>query len=168
MPLGDAYLELIAIVDEVEAAQSPFGSWIAPVSPATARLLGWAVRTDDLDAECRRLGLAMTPGSRATGDGQLLRWRAAGVERAMDEPCLPFFIEWERGTALPGEAPVTHRDADLRISELHLDGDADRLTAWLGDHDLPITIRPGTPAVAAVTLTGASGETVLDAEGLEA
>src|SRR5438132_3854521 len=29
VPLGEAYLELIAVSDEAEAAQSPFGSWVA-------------------------------------------------------------------------------------------------------------------------------------------
>ena len=49
VPLGDTYLELVAVVDEAEAAQSGFGSWVAGWQPS-ARLLGWCVRTDDLDS----------------------------------------------------------------------------------------------------------------------
>src|SRR5207247_9143223 len=29
VPLGDAYLELVTVVDEAEAGQSPFGRWVA-------------------------------------------------------------------------------------------------------------------------------------------
>ena len=44
VPLGGAYLELIAVVDGSAAELSPFGRWIAASSSATARPLGWAVR----------------------------------------------------------------------------------------------------------------------------
>src|SRR5688572_29225275 len=57
VPLGAAYLELVAVVDAAEAARSPFGSWVAGVRPGTVRPFGWAVRTDELDAVARRLGL---------------------------------------------------------------------------------------------------------------
>jgi hypothetical protein len=29
VPLGDAYLELVTVVDAAEAARSPFGQWVA-------------------------------------------------------------------------------------------------------------------------------------------
>src|SRR5439155_21921320 len=74
VPLGEAYLELVAVVDEAEAAQSPFGRWVATASPAPAELLGWAVRVDALDEDARRLGLVAAAGSRATRDGEVLRW----------------------------------------------------------------------------------------------
>jgi hypothetical protein len=133
VPLGDAYIELVTVVDEVEAAQSTFGRWVAgaPDGP-----LGWSVRTVDLDAVAARLDLTVTDGSRGA-----LRWRLAGVEQAAAEPSLPFFIEWAPGSTLPGAA------GKARSLELHLAGDADRLTAWLGGHRLPITVETGTPAV---------------------
>ena len=97
-----------------------------------------------------------------------MRWRLAGVEQAAAEPCLPFFIEWAPATSLPGRAPATHRvGGPVQIARLQLDGDGDRLAAWLGDHRLPITVRPGVPAVAAVFLTGAAGEIALDADELQ-
>ena len=86
----------------------------------------------------------------------------AGIEQATAEPSLPFFIEWGHGTPLPGRAPVTHRAGAVQIATLRLDGDADRLAAWLGAHRLPVTVRPGTPAVASIVLTGPAGEIVLD------
>ena len=164
VPLGEAYLELVAVVDEAEAAQSPFGSWVAQARPTLATPLGWAVRTNELDDVARRLGLVVAPGSRVTRDGQLVRWRLAGIEEASAEPSLPFFIEWGHGTPLPGRARATHAAGGVQIAKLQLDGDPDRLDAWLGAHHLPITVHPGTPALTSIILTGAAGEIVLDAE----
>jgi Glyoxalase-like domain len=166
VPLGEAYLELVAVIDETEAAQSRFGGWVAAAGPTLPRPLGWAVRTSELDDVARRLDLTVAAGSRAGRSGKLLRWRLAGIERAATEPSLPFFIEWGHGTPLPGRATATHRAGPVQIAELRLDGDADRLAAWLGAHDLPITVRPGRPAVSSIVLTGAADEIVLDADRL--
>jgi Glyoxalase-like domain len=163
VPLGEAYLELVAVVDEAEAAGNPFGSSVARAHPTVPRPIGWAVRTHTLDDVARRLDLTVGAGSRVGRGGQLLRWRLAGIEQAAAEPSLPFFIEWERGTSFPGHARAVHQAGAVRISELKLDGDADRVAAWLGPHDLSITVRPGTPAVTSIILSGAAGEIVLGA-----
>ena len=163
VPLGDAYLELVAVVDEAEAAQSPFGRWVAGADPGLFRPLGWAVRTHQLDDAARRLGLTVHAGSRAGRDDRLLRWRLAGIEQAAADSSLPFFIEWAPGSPLPGRVPVTHRAGAVRIAQLQLVGDADRLTAWLGDHRLPIAVGAGAPELTTVVLTGAAGQIARDA-----
>jgi Glyoxalase-like domain len=163
VPLGESYLELVAVVDGDEAALSPFGSWVGRASRTFAEPLGWAVRTNELDDVARRIGLVVAAGSRATRDGRLLRWRLAGLEQAAAEPSLPFFIEWEHGTPLPGQTPAAHQVAGVRIAKLKLDGDADRVADWLGDHHLPITVHGGRPALTSIVLTSATGEIVLDA-----
>jgi hypothetical protein len=89
VPLGDAYLELVAVVDEATAAASAFGRWVAGASAGILRPLGWAVRTNELDGTTQRLGVPASPGSRSREDGQTLRWRLAGIERAAEEPALP-------------------------------------------------------------------------------
>ena len=149
VPLGDAYLELVAVVDEAEASESPFGSWVADALAAGhRRLLGWAVRTQELDAVAARLGLEPQPGSRARPDGSELRWRTAGVEHALSEPCLPFFIEWDAGVVLPGRAaePVG------TIERLDVTGDPNRISAWLGEHPLPVAVDSGAPAIRRIVL----------------
>jgi glyoxalase-like protein len=146
VPLGDTYLELIAVVDRTEAAASAFGRWVADARPGP---LGWAVRTRDLDGVARQRDLAVNAGSRATPTGEVLRWRSAGIAEAAAEPPLPFFLEWAEGAPFPGRDPAT----SARIDRLELRGNADRLADWLGAHDLPIVVRPGQPALQAVVLT---------------
>ena len=80
VPLGETYLELVAVVDDTEAAGSGFGSWVA--GGDLPRLLGWCVRTDDLDEVAGRLSLEIADGSRARPDGTILTWRMAGLERS--------------------------------------------------------------------------------------
>jgi hypothetical protein len=143
VPLGATYLELVAVVDEAEASQSAFGRWVA--ASRSGAPFGWAVRTPDLDAVAGRLGLTVNAGSRLAPDGGRLTWRMAGIERAAAEPSLPFVIEWGPDTPFPGAAG-SHVDVSLQLR-----GDARRLTDWLGQHQLPITVRPGAPAVQRVT-----------------
>jgi len=149
VPLGETYLELVAVVDEAEAVAGGFGGWVAEgVRP---RLLGWCVRTDDLDAVAARLGLTIADGSRARPDGTLLTWRMAGLERSAEEPSLPFFIEWGNGTPYPGEALAQ----SATIDELRLQGDPGRIAEWVDGAKLPLSLGEGEPAVLAVVLDGA-------------
>ena len=161
VPLGDAYLELVAVVDQAEAAQSLFGTWVASRAGPLAGPFAWAVRTHRLDDVAHRLGLTVTANSRMDRSGRLLRWRLAGIEHAVKEPAFPFFIEWQEGTPLPGSARRADAEGALAIASLRLSGDPDRLTAWLGGHAMPIAVRPGPPAVTGITLTGAAGEIVV-------
>lgn len=106
VPLGDSYLELVAVVDRTTASQTAFGRWIAAAAPG--RPLGWAVRTDAIEAVGQRLGLTVVPGFRTTPSGTRITWRSAGVEDAVREPALPFFIQWGDGVQVPGATPIRH------------------------------------------------------------
>jgi hypothetical protein len=155
VPLGDTYLELVSVVDSAKARESAFGRWVALGSTGLLSPLGWAVRTDDIDGVAARNDLVVETGSRLTPSGEPLRWRFAGVDRAVAEPCLPFFIEWEEGSTFPGSGG--RPTEAVRLSMLVLGGDPERVAEWLGGHALPIEVRPGPPAVAAVVLRIRSG-----------
>ena len=161
VPLGTSYLELIAVVDQQAAAASSFGQWVARDASPLGRPLGWAVRTGQLDELARRLELRVHGGSRVAPSGELVRWRSAGFEQAAAEPSLPFFIEWAAGVRLPGTTAVTHPATPTGIATLLLEGDPERLADWLGNHTLPIVVRAGSPAVAGIVLSTATGEIVL-------
>jgi Glyoxalase-like domain len=161
VPLGVAYLELVAVVDSAEAKKSAFGNWVLHAASEWPRALGWAVRTDDLDAVSSRLHLKARGGSRVLRDGRHLRWRLAGVEQAAARPMLPFFIEWGRETPLPGPAPVAHAAGEVAIHELQVTGNADELAAWIGEHQIRVRVQPGVPALTGVVLATTRGEIVI-------
>jgi len=159
VPLGESYLELVAVVDRDEAAERDFGRWVAAVDAKSgSRPFGWAVRTTDLDRIAHRLGLIVESGSRVTPEGQVLRWRAASLDEPAAEPSLPFFIEWAEGSAFPGRAAVVHPAGSVEIERLELRGDVARLSRWLGTHELPMSVRRGPPAVEQVVLKASDNE----------
>ncbi len=118
VPLGETYLELVAVVDVAEARQSVFGGWVATGATSAGQPIGWAVRTDEIDDVARRLRLTVRSGSRVTPTGDRLEWRAAGMEEAAAERALPFFIEWGPGTPFPGRAFVKHPGGTAAITRI--------------------------------------------------
>jgi Glyoxalase-like domain len=157
VPLGDLYVELIGVVDETTAAATDVGRWVADGASSGGSPIGWAVRPDDLDATSRRLGLTAYEGSRTMPDGATVRWRIAGLERAIGDH-LPWFIEWGDETTYPGVAGTT---LDARVVGIELEGDSAQLEAWLGPHALPLDVRPGTRGITAVVLDGPRGPVTL-------
>jgi hypothetical protein len=164
VPLGETYLELIAVVDAEEAESSDFGRAVLRAVTEDRPFVGWVVATDDIEGVARRLDLEVERKSRSTGDGSTLSWRLTGLEVAMETGVLPFFVEWESPPEdHPGAADVEH-DADaqgIAWVEVCTD-DEERLREWLGaDADLPVKVTEGDPAVAAVAIATGGGEVVL-------
>jgi Glyoxalase-like domain len=153
--LGDAYLELVAVVDERVARASSFGS--RALESAGGGLIGWAVRPDDLDATAGRLGLDVGEGSRTRPSGERVEWRMAGLDEAMKRPWLPFFIAWRDHAAFPGAT----RSPSARIVRLELECDARELSDWLGPHSIPVDVRAGDAGLTAVVLDGPQGTIAL-------
>lgn len=151
VPLGDAYIELVAVVEPDIASRAVFGIWIAAAAPGQP--LGWAVRTDCIDEVAGRLGLPIVAGSRAAPGGGLITWRSAGLEVAVREPGLPFFIQWGDDLPHPGAAGVRHRGGPARLKRLALTVDPARLADWLGEQDLPLSVAAGPSRLSAVILT---------------
>jgi hypothetical protein len=162
VPLGDSYLELIAVADSEEAEGSEFGRAVLRGLTEDRPLVGWVVATDDIDAVANRLGLEVEKKSRETADGSTLSWRLAGLEQATDTGALPFFIQWDvPEEQRPGAADASH-DSDPRgIAWVEVTGDPDRMRDWLGDADLPVRVTDGQPALSAAAIATAVSEIVI-------
>ena len=76
VPLGDAYLELLAIHDREEAASSPIGRILLERITGDG-LIAWAVRADNVPAIAQRLGTQLVTVRRDALTAQL-----TGVEEA--------------------------------------------------------------------------------------
>jgi hypothetical protein len=135
VPLGDAYLELLAIYDRKEAAASPIGRILLERITGDG-LIAWAVRTDDVAAIAQRLGTELVTVRRDALTAEL-----TGVAEALREPYLPFF---GRSDTRPGAGGTE------RLDWIEVGGDAERLREWLGGAELPVRVVDGPPAVRAV------------------
>ena len=139
VPLGNAYLELLAVDDRDEAAASPIGRILLERITGEG-LIAWAVAVADLHAVADRLGTPLLTVSRGGLEGHL-----TGVEEALREPTLPFFIS---ARTRPGEG------GSARLQWIEVRGDEQRLADWLGGAELPVRVTPGEPAVLAVGIGG--------------
>jgi len=83
-----------------------------------------------------RLGRPSVEGHRRRPDGVDLTWRQIGVNALLDDPALPFFIQWTVG-------PELHPSADAKavatIVGCEVAGDPDKIHSWIGgDFETPI------------------------------
>jgi len=161
VPLGDDYVELLAVVDRDVAASSAFGTFLRDLTAEGDRWFTVCVADDDLDGTAARLGLDVVRGSRLRPDGREISWRSAGLEDPKRDPWLPFFIEWQTADAHPGRMPADRPVAATGISWVEMAGDEARLGEWLGGAELPIRMVGGESGVRAVGLSSPGGEILL-------
>jgi catechol 2,3-dioxygenase-like lactoylglutathione lyase family enzyme len=141
VPLGNGYIEILAIADPQEAASSPLGRAVTGrIAAQGDGLMGWAVAVDDVDETAGRIESTISTIGR-----QGMTARLTGVVEAMEEPCLPFFIERDPGVADPGGGGAEG------IAWIEVAGEPERIGPWIGGlGSLPVRITAGPPAVIAV------------------
>ncbi len=144
-PLGDGYLELLAICDEHEASRSALGSAVmARIEELGDGLMGWAVEVDDVEPVAARLGTHVTTITREGLSAQL-----TGLLESMRDPYLPFFLARSPGGVDPGRT-----SEGPGIGWIEVAGDAGRLSQWLGGVELAVRVTEGPAAVLAVGIGG--------------
>jgi hypothetical protein len=151
IPLGEDYIELIAVGAAAEAAQSRFGRAVGELGAAGGGWFTWCLGDDDIEATAARLGLEMTSRSRERPDGSVIRWRSCGLDQAIAQRGTPFFIDWQVPTELhPARTPIEHPAAPVRIAEVEVAVDPAALADWMGPNDsgAPHTVVPGEGIVA--------------------
>jgi hypothetical protein len=158
IPVGAGqYIELMAVADV--QSRHPLALTLSAVARGGDRLMGLCLRPEDLDAVASRLSIEVTTAERHNPDGELVRWRLAGVEGALGPERLPFFIDW-----LGAEARLD-REHDAAASAegivwVEYGADAERLLSWTGSPDLPIRIVEGERGPRALALAR-GGETIV-------
>ena len=158
VPLGSAYLELMSVVDPVEAAAHPFGRWFTDQIADGDRFLMWCLGTDDIDAVARRLSLEVEAWTRVTPNGTPLSWRLAGLEVSNAHPEVPFFIQWTVPDELhPSRARAEHDVWPLGFEEIAVAGDTGWVGEWLGDAELPVRFTTGASCITGVTIATETG-----------
>jgi glyoxalase-like protein len=174
VPLGLQYLELIAIVDQVEAAASRLGGRVARALEEGRTFVAWALRTEDLAAVRARLQAAgwdlpaIVEGSRTRPDGQVLRWRTQDIDTGPEPGAIPFVIEWRIPDGLhPGEVESSHRVGPAGLRRVIVGANdprlvRDRLQLLLGDSDLYEVREAPVDSVQKVVLDTGGGELVIE------
>ncbi|MEE8497323.1 MAG: VOC family protein [Acidimicrobiia bacterium] len=159
VPLGPDYLELMAVVDSAEAAESPLGRWAAAHTTTDLTPAALCLRTDDIGSISAVLGEEPEAMSRRLPDGSVLSWHLAGLSGMLGPDNLPFFIEWHCDPAdHPGATQVDHRIATSGITGVQI-GSPGSLEPILTAID-GVTIADGV-GVIATTIGSADGPITL-------
>jgi hypothetical protein len=174
VPLGSQYLELIAIVDPQEAAQSRLGMRLERALKEGRTFVAWALRTQSLDGVGDKLRAAgwnpppVVEGSRNRPDGRVLSWRTQDIETGHEPSAIPFVIEWRVPDGLhPGEADASHRGGATALRRVVVGArDPSRirtqLQVLLGKSDLYEVREAEVDGVVALVLADDNGELVID------
>jgi len=162
VPLGGGqYVELMAVIDDAIVARSDVGRRILEWASAGDAFHAWCVATDEIDAVAHRLRLNAEPWTRVLPDGSALAWRLVGVEQAIEDPSLPFFIQWDVPAARhPSRVDVRHHIEPRGIAWIEVGGDAERIRSWTRGAELPVRVVAGAPGPRALAIATARGEVV--------
>jgi hypothetical protein len=169
IPLGSNYIELIAVVDETRAEESPRYRRIADAARAGKPFATWAARTDNLSrmrTALRQQGWKLEPpfhGSRTRPDGVVLEWESQELVPDAAASVLPFLIEWQVPEGMhPAEARAEHPSGagDIAFARFEApDPEAARaeLTALVGGN-LAFSVKEGPePALVEIQLAAPAG-----------
>lgn len=124
------YVEVVEVLDHPACDKAPFGQAVRQCSERGGGWLGWVCRVDDVAPLQNRLGRQAVPGHRVFPDGRELRWRQLGVNGLINDPQLPFFVQFENPDLHPSLA--VEDEPQVAIKSLTIAGDRDRVRDWLG------------------------------------
>ena len=152
VPLGGAYIEVVAVADEQLAATNEFGRAALRARDGGPRFMGWVLRTEAIEDAAAAWQSHVVPLSRRTPSGQEIRWRMVGLEHAGD-PGRPMIIEWEDIASAPPSAQPVHPAGTVELGHVEIGDPARVLGTWLPHIEHLRLTASGPPGVHAITLT---------------
>jgi hypothetical protein len=162
VPLGSEYIELITVVDEEAASRSAVGRFVQAALSESEGFILWSLAVQDIEECARRIQDVVHSGERQRPDGALLRWRLTGLETALKDPGLPFFIRWDvPAPEHPAAEAAPHPVKPRGIGWIEVGGDPDRVFDWLGTQEIPVRVVPGGKGVLRIGVHGEQGEIVM-------
>ena len=129
LPLANGcYIEVVSALDHPAAEKAPFGRAVAQVASDGGGWFSWVVSVDDISPVEQRLGREAREGHRIRPDGVDLRWKQLGVLNVMEDPELPFFVEW----SCPNTEHPSSGGSSVAIERIEIAGDPGAVSSWLG------------------------------------
>jgi len=128
LPLqGGCYVEVVCALEHPSVEKAPFRQAVCQRAQQGGGWMAWVLGTDDLSPMEARLGRQAVPAHRVKPDGTKLHWRQLGVLDLMQDPQLPFFVQWDVSDSLhpsQGAGPI-------RMERIELAGEAQVVADWL-------------------------------------
>lgn len=128
-----AYVEVVTPLDHPSTDGAAFGRAVRRRASLGGGWLGWVVGVDDLAPFEERLGRPAAEAHRRRPDGVLLEWRQIGLLELIDDPQLPYLIQWCCPAA---DHPSNGAGGTPAIERLEISGNRTAILGWLGTPDL--------------------------------
>ena len=130
LPLeGGCYIEVVAPLEHPAVESRTFGRAVKRRADAGGGWLTWVVSVDDITPIEQRLGRPASSGQRRRPDGFNLQWEQIGLTDLIEDPQLPFFVQWHTSAA---EHPSVGGKTGFRLERLEISGDQEHIERWLG------------------------------------
>ena len=95
LPLEEGtYIEVVAALDHPASDKALFGQAVKRRAEDGGGWMAWVVAVDDIAPIEARLGRSAVDGHRVRPDGFDLTWKQIGVADVIEDPALPYFIQW--------------------------------------------------------------------------
>jgi hypothetical protein len=151
VPLGGAYLEIVAVADATLAETNEFGRAVLEARDAGPQFTGWVVRTPAIEDAASHWESHVVSLARETPSGTQVRWRMAGLENARNRT-RPMLIEWEDERIAPPFADPVHPVGRVALDYVEIGDPARLLGIWLPHIDHVRLTASGAAGVHAVAL----------------
>ena len=120
------YIEVVCPLEHPAALNTPWGKTVSKKAAEGGGWLTWVFDVQDITAIEKKFGRSSIDGHRVLPDGKELKWKQIGVRELMDNPELPFFIEW-----ISEEHPSLGGDPVTEISKISIADSTKLAKSWL-------------------------------------
>lgn len=128
LPLaGGCYVEVVCALDHPSVEKAPFRQAVCQRAEQGGGWMAWVVSIDDLSPIEARLGRQAVPAHRVRPDGTKLHWRQIGVLDLMEDPQLPYFVQWD----IPEDCHPSSGAGSTRMERIEFCGDPLTMADWL-------------------------------------
>ena len=166
LPMANGcYIEVVSALDHPAADKAPFGRAVNHAANNGGGWMSWAISVDDITPYESRLGREAAPGHRIRPDGVRLEWKQLGVLNVMENPQLPFFVEW---ATAPEERPSVGA-SNVTVERIEIAGDPNTVSAYIDENFMDVMdgvyvewVESEQPGVIAVTFATPNGLVRID------
>jgi len=122
--LNGQYIEIVCPLDHPATDTTPFGIAVSKKSLSGGGWLAWVVATEVIGKLENHFGRNSINGLRKKPNGEILSWHQIGVSSVIDDPDLPFFIEWISGVhpSRDGNAFASIKKININTQKVIMDG----------------------------------------------
>jgi len=127
LPMSDGlYLEVVSPLEHPSTDSTPFREAVTNCGLAGGGWLARVLSTSNILPIEKRLGRKAIEGHRVRPDGSDLQWKQVGILENIENPQLPFFIEW-----LTSDHPSNGSISKIKIKEIEIVGQKYTVENWI-------------------------------------